>query len=162
MLSREDNYLIIEQHYNENKLKLIKRLTYRCGTEWDAQDVLHDAYERAIKYISSFRGDNIGAWFNQIMNNALREHKNASKGFATSSFDEEDEEGVPCNHYSERVVKEINDLIDTKSVVQMEVLKLHFQQDYTARDIARITEHSYNNSQKIIIRFKQELKDLYQ
>jgi RNA polymerase sigma factor (sigma-70 family) len=152
----------VEQHYIENQRKLLKRLQFRAGTEWDAQDVLHDAYERALKYIHSFKGDNIGPWFNTIMNNALREHKNASKGFATSSFDEEDEEGVPCNHYSERVVKEINDLIDTKSVVQMEVLKLHFQQDYSARDIARISEHSYNNCQKIIVRFKQELKELYQ
>lgn len=152
---------LIQQHYLDNKLKLLKRLSFRCGTEWDAQDVLHDAYERALRYIHAFNGENFGAWFNTICNNAVKEHKNSSKGFSTQEFNEDEEEGTPCTHYSERIMREITDLISTKSVVQMEVLSLHYQQDYSAKDISRITEHSYANCHQIIRRFRQELQELY-
>lgn len=152
---------LIEDHYNQNRRKLLKRLTFRAGTEWDAEDILQDSYERALKYIHSFSGDDIGPWFNTIVNNALREHKNASKGYVAHPFEEEEEEGIPCNHYSERVVKEIYEMIGKREPAQAEILMLHFQQDYSAIDISRITDHSYHNAHKTISRFREELRRLY-
>ena len=152
---------LIEDHYHANHRKLLKRLTYRAGTEWDAEEILHDAYERALRYIHAFNGEDFGAWFNTILNNALREHKNAAKGYATVEWEEDEEEGVPCSHYSDRVVEEIYEIINTKALVQIEILMLYFQQDYTARDISRITDHSYTNARKIISRFREELRELY-
>lgn len=151
----------IEQHYKEHSHKFLKRLTFRCGNEWDAQDILHDAYERALKYKNSFNGESFEAWFNTIVNNALKEHKNASKGFATSVFEEEEEEGTPCPQYGEQVLREIHQLIKAKAPVQKEVLSLHFQQDYSAIDISRITEYTYSNCHQIIRRFREELKEKY-
>lgn len=152
---------LIEDHYNQNRRKLLKRLTFRAGTEWDAEDVLQDAYERAQRYIHAFNGEDFGAWFNMILNNALREHMNAAKGFATEPYDEDEEEGVPCNHYSEQVVKEIYNLIDSKPEHQAEVLTLYFQQDYRAKDISRITYHPYGTVFHMIRRFKEELRGIY-
>lgn len=152
---------LIEDHYLENRRKLLKRLKFRAGTEWDAEDVLQDAYERALKYIHSFSGDDIGPWFNTILNNALREHMNASKGFVTQPFEEEEEEGVPCNHYSDQVTKEIYKMISQKSEDQEEILLLYFQNDYKAIDISRITNHPYKTAHQTISRFKDELRRIY-
>lgn len=151
----------LEEHYNKHKLRLMKSLTFRAGTEWDAEDVLHDAYERAIKYYGSFNSQNdFGAWFNTILNNALKEHKNASRG-QFISLDDIEEESVPCSHYSSETLKEVYRLIKTKNPVQQEVLTLHLKHGYKAVEIAQITDHTYSNCHQIIRRFREELKEVY-
>lgn len=152
---------IIEQHYRNNHRKLLKRMMFRAGTEWDGADVVQEAYCRALKYIKSFDGSNFDRWFNTILNNTLREYKNTEKGFSTTTFEEEEMGGTACHYMSDRVIGEINDLIKTKSVVQIEVLDLYFKHGFTAKDISTVTGHSYANSHQIIQRFRNELKDLY-
>lgn len=152
---------LIEQHYRDNLQKLTKRMTFRSGSDQDAQDIVQEAYYRALKYIGSFNGESFDRWFSRILNNCLREFKNNEKGFAGVSFEEEEVDGTPCTYYDERVMSEIHDLIATKSLVQMEVLTLHLKQGYTAKDVSEITEYSYANCHKIINRFQQELKELY-
>jgi RNA polymerase sigma factor (sigma-70 family) len=152
---------VIEQHYRDNYRKLHKLMTFRSGTEWDAEDVLQEAYARAVKYISGWDGTRFEAWFRTILNNALREHKNSEKGFSYETFEEEDMGGTPCSNYNERVISEIYDLIDTKSPHTKEVLLMFFQKGYTARDISRITSYSYAASHQLIQRFRNELKEKY-
>lgn len=152
---------LIEEHYKQNYRSLVKLMTFRAGTEWDAEDIVQEAYTRALKYFHSFDGTNFNRWFNTILNNALREHKNNEKGFATASFEEEEADGIPCQYYSDRVLEEIYALIQSKSVDQQEVLTFYFQQNYSAKDIACITQHSYAKSHQIIQRFRNEIKELY-
>jgi len=151
---------MIDKHYRENKNRYMKRLTFRAGTEWDAEDILHDAYERALKYAPSFNGDDFGAWFNTIVNNALRDHMNASKGYFVS-IDDIDEEAIPCPHYTDRVLEEVYEIIKSKPTVQREVLTLHIKQDYAAIDVSRITDYSYTNCRQIIHQFRKEMKQRY-
>lgn len=153
---------MIEQHYRDNYRKLVKRMTYRAGTEWDAEDIVQDAYERAVRYQKSYDGKQpLDNWMNTILNNALREYKNNEKGFSTTSFEEDEVEGTSCTHFPDRIVHEINELIQTKSTTQIEVLTLWFNQEYKAVDISRITDLSYSTAHQIIQRFRNELKDLY-
>lgn len=152
---------LIEQHYINNQRKLLKRMSFRAGTEWDAQDVVQEAYARAIKYFKSFDGSNFDRWFNTILNNTLREYKNTEKGFSSTTFEEEEMGGTPCTHFPDRIVAEINDLIATKSKTQIEVLTMWFNHEYSAVDISRITDLSYSASHQIIQRFRNELKELY-
>ena len=155
------NMQLIEQHYKDNHNRFIKRMTFRAGTEWDAQDIVQDAYERALRYYKSFDGTNFDKWFSTILNNSLKDFKSKEKGFATSEFDEEFDDGTPCLHYPSRMVVEITDLISTKSVVQMEILTLWMKDEYSAKDISMVTPHSHSNCKLVIKRFKDELRGLY-
>lgn len=154
-------YSLIEVHYKTNFNRLVKRMTFRVGEEWGGQDVVQEAYTRALKYIDGFDGTNFERWFTTILNNALREHKNNETGLVYQTFDEDDVDGHPCTHYPDRITQEIYDLINTKSVIQIEVLSLHFKQGYTARDITRITDYSYSAVHQVIQRFRNELRELY-
>lgn len=136
-------------------------MSRRAGTEWDAEDIVQEAYARAIKYLNTFDGTNFDRWFGRILNNALRDFKREEGGFVTHSFEEEESDGIPCSQYNDEIVSEINELIQTKSVIQIEVLSLFFQQGYSATDIQKITEHSYAKCHQIIQRFRNELKELY-
>ena len=151
----------IEKHYVSNRSKLVKRMFFRSGTLEDAEDIVQSAYERAIRYRQSYVGNEFDKWFNTILNNCLREQKTIQSGHSADVFDEEEAEGTACPHYSEHVMREVYELIDTKSVIQQEVLRLFFQQEYSAIDISRITLYPYSQCHQIIQRFRKELKDLY-
>lgn len=152
----------IEKHYVENRLSALKRMMFRSGGSiHDAEDIVQEAYTRVLKYHKSVEPANFDKYFNTILNNCLRDFRNAENGHTADMFDEEQTEGVNCPLYSEHVMQQVYELIDTKALVHQEVLNLHFKYEYNAKDISNQTEHSYANCHKIISRFRKELKDLY-
>ena len=156
------NTQFIEDHYNKNRSKLVKRMYFRTRNESAAEDIVQTTYELALRYMDGYKGGIFDAWLSTILNNALREYQNAEKGYVHQDDDEEETtEDIGCPHLPARVMKEIFELIDTKSVDQMEVLKLHFEKEYSALDISHITPHSYAKARQIIHRFRNEIKELY-
>jgi RNA polymerase sigma factor (sigma-70 family) len=70
----------LEDHYIKNCQKLIKRLSYKAGTVWAAEDCVHEAYARAIRYIESCDNDkDFNKWFTTILNNVLIDYKNIQR-----------------------------------------------------------------------------------
>ncbi len=151
----------IEKHYVENRARYVKRLTFRAGSPEDAEDIIQEAYYRALKYAKSCVPDQFDRWFSTIINNCLRELKNQNTGHSADEFNEDEADGLQCPHYSNHVMREIYELIDTKSLVQQEVLNLYFKNEFTAVDISRITSYTYAQCHQIIQRFRKELKELY-
>lgn len=151
----------IEAHYIANRQALVKRFTFRSGSVENAEDIVQESYVRAMRYYRSYDGSNFDRWLSRILNNSMRDLKRQERGYVPYEYDEDTDEGVACSSYPEHVMREINELIDTKSVVQMEVLKLHLQQEYRATDIAKITDYSEAQCRQIIKRFRDELKELY-
>lgn len=153
----------IEKHYRENKDRLIKRISFRIGGNFHgAEDIVQTAYERAIRYRDSFNGDLFDKWFSTILNNSLREYQNEEKGYVQAGEDDEEiAESVSCPHYPTHIMREVFELIDTKSEIQIEVLTLYFRHEYSAIDISRITNIPYKTAHQIIQRFRNELKELY-
>lgn len=152
----------IEEHYVANRSKLVKRMSFRCGNPFMAEDIVQTAYERAILYREATHPKIFDAWFSTVLNNCMRDFQDAEKGY--SYRDEEEEEttdDVSCPHYPTRMMKEILELIDTKSVIQKEVLGMHFRYEYTPTDISRLTPYTFARVHQIILRFRNELKELY-
>lgn len=155
------DFQFIENHFKEHYRKYYKIAQFRCGNEWDAEDILQDAYENALRYCGSYSGEDFDAWFYRILTNALKDFRNASKGNQTVPLEDVEEESIPDYHLGEQVLQEIHQLIKAKSPVLKEVLTLHFKYNYSAIDISRITDYSYSNCHQIIRRFSKEIKDKY-
>ncbi len=156
------NFLDVEKHFRENRQKYVKRMMFRSGSAEDSEDIVQEAYYRALRYSRSCNADQFDKWFSTILNNCLRDQKNMALGHVAEEFLEEEAEGTACPHYSEHVMREVYELIDTKSLIQQEVLMLFFRHEYSAIDISRITSYSYSQCHQIILRFRNELKELYQ
>ena len=152
----------IEQHYILNRNKFVKRMYFRSGNSAMAEDIVQTAYERAIMYEAPTDLRIFDAWFSTILNNCLRDAQAEEKGYSYRDEEaEETTEDISCPHYPSRVMAEIYELINTKSVGQIEILTLFFKQEYSAIDISRITTNSYAKTHQIIQRFRNELKELY-
>jgi RNA polymerase sigma factor (sigma-70 family) len=155
------SYEILEKFYVENRKKLVKRFLFRAGSEAGAEDVVQEAFSRALKYVNSFSGEDIDRWMSTILNNSLRAYKNEEKGYTPIDYEAEEENPTPEINYPRHVMREVYQLIQTKSLVQIEVLTLYFKQEYSAKDISNLTNYSYKMCHQIIQRFRNELKDLY-
>lgn len=154
---------VIEEFYANNFDKLVKKLTFRAGTEWDAEDAIHDAFERAIKYFPSFDPDKSAfpMWFNRILVNAIKDHFNRNQGRGDVEFEEDMVDGIPCSHYTDKMLDEIRERIATRKPHIAEILHLFFEKGYGAKDISRMVESTHVAVNQTIFRFREELKRDY-
>jgi RNA polymerase sigma factor (sigma-70 family) len=151
---------ILGEFYKENRDLLLRRLSYGAGSPEAAEDVLQEAFVRALVYQTTFNPaqKELGAWFNTIMKNALRDFKREEWLFGMGEeFDEElyDPQEMPLKE--DELVKKIYELVDEKIEDHQEILLLYFEKHYSPKDIANITTAKVKTIKQVIWRFKTEV-----
>jgi len=147
-------------HYNQHHDGLVKLMGFRAGTKWAGEDVVQEAYARAIRYRETCDLDRFDRWFATILKNCLRDMKREDEGRSVTVRDDEDIL-IDCGMLKRETCREVVKEIDAMSPVQKEVLYLFFLQGYQPIDIAQITEYSYQQVHQIIQRFKKKLEEKY-
>lgn len=151
----------IERHYIENKTQYMKRLWYATKDMSKSEDVLHEAYCRALMYFPALEGEEFDKWFSVVLRNATRDFFREEKKREFEELDEFDYEGNSCEGWTNKIIQEIEELIDRKPPDHAEILRLHFKYGYSAIDISRITDYTYHKSHKVVYRFREQLKKRY-
>jgi RNA polymerase sigma-70 factor (ECF subfamily) len=133
----------------------------------DAQDAVHDAYVRGLKYIDTFRGDNARAWLLQIVRNTcytwLRENRSAEvvDGGEDALRDvpapAADEPPAIAARKDERA--RIDAAIAALPFAFREVLVLRELEDLAYKDIARIAEIPIGTVMSRLARARALLRD---
>ena len=161
VLTGRDMYKQIEQFFKENYSVLVKRLNRRAGGIENAEDILQESFVRALKYHKSFRPERqeIGAWFNTIMNNVLVVHQREQMlGGTTIPYDEhEHEESYECDAETKSQVADILDKLYSKECGVKDVLHLYFVGEFKMSEIRDVTGASYKSIQMAIHRFKLDM-----
>lgn len=156
-------YKQIEQFYKENYNVLVKRLNRRAGGVENAEDVLQEAFVRALKYKDSFNPERqeIGAWFNTIMNNALVVHQREQmQGGATIPYDEhEHEETYECTSEKKQLLSEIIERIEAKDERHRNILHLYFIRGYKLKEIHDVMGGGYKGIQMLVHRFRLDMTE---
>lgn len=154
----------LEAFFKANYRQLVNKVKSRAGSMESAEDVVQDAFERATKYWDSYTPDAkpLGAWFNTIMNNALRAKMNDEKNFGMSmEFDEEIAEGVEMSQTDVHMVEMMREEISKKSIFHQEVLSLYFLKQYNTKSITEILDAKLRAVEQCITRFKADIKERY-
>lgn len=155
---------ILDKFYRAERDNLLRRLNYGAGSPEAAEDVLQEAFVRALIYWDTFDPTNkeLGAWFNTIMRNALRDFKREEWLFGMGEeFDEElyDPQEMPIKE--QEVIKKIYELVDGKIEDHQEILLLYFEKHYSPKDIANITTAKVKTIKQVVWRFKTEVIERY-
>jgi RNA polymerase sigma factor (sigma-70 family) len=155
---------LLEKYYIENHGRLVKILSNRAGGIHCAEDVVHDAFERALRYRNSFEPSRqeLGAWFNTIMNNALRDYKKAERMMGMSvEYVEELDEGLPMQDWEDDMICAVLSEIDKKNVMVRQALYLYFFKQYKPREISQILDMSNCYIRTSVKEFKQSMVAKY-
>lgn len=157
---------MIEKYYTEQYSTLVKRFTNRAGSVWNAEDVVSEGFSRALTYADSYNPDKkeLGAWLNTIMNNSLKNFKQADRLMGMSvEFDELKDDGVPMGEIASVCRKDIYKMIAEEPVDNnVEILNLYFRNNYTPKDIQEVLDIPRGTVLSSITRFVKKVKDRYE
>ena len=156
---------MLEKYYKENRFALVKCIKARKMQEADAEDVVQEAFVRALKYQDSFNPERqeVGAWFKTILNNTFKDYRHANYT-GDYSFMEEvvDEKGIVEQNWIDRdslqkVKKEISMLSEPHySIVNLVVLN-----GYKYKEAAQILDQKLETVCKVLYRFKKSMREKY-
>jgi RNA polymerase sigma factor (sigma-70 family) len=155
---------ILEEFFRTEYDGLVKKALFRVRNPDDAEDVVMDAFRRAVEYWESYDPDNkeLGAWFNTILNNSVRTFQR-EKFMKHVEVDREVEIPVQETYEEDdlfRNIQEDLDRIDNPN--RRYVLHLFFNLGYSYKDIEMITEESVRNARYFVEEFKREMRDKYE
>lgn len=114
---------ILDDFYEHNWERLVKRVQRRAGGWHNAEDVVQDAFLRAFVYIDNYNPDqDFGGWFNQILFNSLKAFNNAERD-SGMSHEEEGTEDLDRTVHLQSVLKDIIADVDALPDEAREVIK---------------------------------------
>lgn len=151
---------VLEKYYADNYDTLVKRVSGKAGGLYNAEDVVQEAFSRALKYKGTFDKDRpIDNWFSRILQNALKDFMQEERNYGMNMVNEEadapspisPENGELCAHVKEHIKKFVPE--DEK-----EILTLYYLRGYSLQDVARITDKKYRRVNYVVYKFDEELK----
>ena len=152
---------LLEQFYIENRALLLKRLYHRAGSAENAEDILQESFSRALKYGNSFNPNTqeLGAWFNTIMNNALKSFKRDERSMGTYvEYEEELSESYEMSQTDGDLVERIKGEIELEPNPAKDILYLYFVKEYRPREIREVLDIPYKTMENVLTRFKSEMR----
>jgi len=158
-------YIDLSIFFKEEYIVLVKRIRARGMQKCDAEDVVQEAFYRALKYSKTYDKERqkIGAWFNTILNNAFKDYRHANFT-GEYSFREEDEEiGGELEEFTfnKQVVKEIEQYISTLPEEERNVLHSVFIIGYSYKACVQVFGIPFARVQFILQEFRKEMREKY-
>jgi RNA polymerase sigma factor (sigma-70 family) len=157
-------YELIEDHYIKNHKRLVTLMSNRAGGRPNAEDIVQEAFTRAITFHKSFdpNQQEIGAWFNTILNNALRTSKRTEKlmGMSVEYTDDMDEE-VEFSDWEENMIAKIKKDLAKETEIRRQVLQLYLFSQYKPREITQVLDVSNGYVRTLVKEFKKKMKLKY-
>lgn len=153
---------IIREHYEENFNLYVKRFDGRAGGVMNAEDIVQEAYTRALRYSDSFKPDihEFGPWFGTILNNCFKDFKAAERPTGPPA-EEEGGETADDLHYQRTQVKAITDAIEMFDQPRRDILYLWYIKQYSRADIHKVMDVSKNTIKTVVRRFKLQMREAH-
>jgi RNA polymerase sigma factor (sigma-70 family) len=142
----------LEKFYRENYKEYLKLFTKRGVQINDAEDIVQEAFFRAVKYFDKYNPalSDFKKWFGTIINNVhkdwIRESRNG--GLVKSSTED---------HQEFAITEEIRDSIK-KNIKYYDILYSYYELGYTSKEVSEMTGYSHSHIKRIIQDFKKSIR----
>lgn len=155
------NRQMIEQFYKHSYRLLIKRTYAHVKNPHAAEDIVQEAFCRALKYHDEDVG-NFRNWFSVLLNNARMDFQRAERmGGASLEFDEE-WEAVGMSDWADDMLNKIG--IEIEKVEDEELRSayhLYYIKQYKPREILQVVQLTPGKLRVCIHRFGEKLKEKF-
>ena len=154
-------YAQLETYFKENYDALVKKIVRRAGSPENAEDVVQEAFFRAMKYWDSYSPEQkLGAWLNTIMVNACRDHLKNDRMLGMTveiSDDQFDPVELPLTDHD--TLRQVQKLMRKKSYPQSEIIRLYYFKGYKPIEIKEILDVKHGTVRQTVLRFKEEVQE---
>lgn len=153
----------LEQLFKDKYQVYVKRMSFRAGSPQGGEDVVMEAFARALKYQNSFNRDNIEAWFNTIMVNALRDYQREQRMNGMTTEFLEEHEAVGFDKVEDKnLVAKLEQQIAAYQEPSQTILRLMFLQGYKAHEVIQVVPHTNANAVRVMAhRFRKDMFDKF-
>lgn len=160
---RLNTMIVLQEHYADNFNQDVKRYTRMLRCPYGAEDVVQEAYARAIKYIDTWKPDvqTFGQWINTIMHNACKDYRKdqRNQGMVRS---EERQVNVEQLAAIEGRADEIIERIKAQPYPARGILEGFYLLGHTYKEIARYLDVNWHVIHDTLKRFVQEERERYE
>lgn len=155
---------VICNYYKENYDLLVKRVKSRAGSAENAEDVVQEAFTRALKYYGSCSID-FDRWFSVILSNTLKSYqKDLRLAGLTKNIDDAIDELEPVipDHVKELFRDHMDRLSLLKPSFNKEIIRLNILFGYTPSEIAEVLGLTRKTVSNNLSLFTKEVKEIYE
>ncbi len=154
----DDKVKMLEAYYAKNYDKLVKIYTRRADTHWNAEDVVQDAFTKALSSLDRydvlrpFEG-----WFIKILENSLKDYMRSENNYGMGmEFDENHVEAIEEDH-DEDLSPYLKKCIEETKRPTRDILHLTYVCGYTPREIVKRIGVNYRTCTQTLFRFKKRM-----
>jgi RNA polymerase sigma-70 factor, ECF subfamily len=163
-MTRDNIYNRIETHYRENFDRMVGFCNKFLKSEDRAEDVVQETYVRALTYWESVPDaeDELGPWMQGILNNCIRENWKSEKNQGMSLNEEEAQEvPIRSNAVPSVILSQVEKKIGEQEDGLARILRLHFIDGYTSKEIAEMVPDTANAIRVAVHRFRNMIKEQF-
>lgn len=155
---------VLEKHYRKNYKQLVKNHTYYCNNKHTAEEVVQEAYCKALEYWETCVEFDL--WFHKILWNCLRDkqHEEMMHGAVVSGYQPDSiaRDGGQLN------TMRLNDIMnaiyrfgvfDTTKDDHQYILRLLFVHGYDYVDVSKLVKLNITGIRKVVQRFRNTLRE---
>tara|TARA_B100000929_G_C15511743_1_gene421148 strand:- start:28752 stop:29234 length:483 start_codon:yes stop_codon:yes gene_type:complete len=156
--------MTLEELYTEKSEAQVKSLAGRVGGIHNAEDIVQEAYCRALKHLDTFDANkaSLEVWVQRIIKRCTFDFKRQElmQGMVRDEMDK-DEPFEDFRDLGVSTLKEVVEEIGKRKKAHQEVLRLTFVKGYRPREIAEIVEEGSRGIEHIIRSFKLDMMAKY-
>jgi len=154
----------IEDYYKNYYSYTLNTYTRKCGSVWDAEDVVQDGFADALHYKDSYDPSrSFNNWISRIIFNRFLDWKakNRLQGMTISyneEFVDEERDAIVVDEKRSDLLMLVDSLAADEGERDKEVINLAFCCCYSNKDISRFMEINESNVRKIVQRFYTKMR----
>lgn len=156
---------LVNTYYRENYNALVKKVKNRAGSPENAEDVVQEAFTRALKYFDSYLPHlKFEKWFGVILSNTLKDYQNDSRmaGLTKNIDDAIDElEPIIPNHIKDHFRNHMDKLSAHKASYNKEIIRLNILFGYSPKEISELLGLAQSTVRNSLSTFTKEVMEIY-
>jgi RNA polymerase sigma factor (sigma-70 family) len=166
-----DRKQLLSDYYQLEKESLTKKISRKMFDLQDTEDVLHDAFEKALRYLDTYDGtQGFAAWFGVILNNCVKDYRteflNNKIGMSHKDVEEigDDQFAIEDSGIETdwKAIDIVGKEIDSKTEPAKKILGLYFLYQMPSAEIRYFLEDIKLKAIRMCIhRFKSDMREKY-
>lgn len=150
----------LRHFFAEEYDRLVKKANARVRHFDDAEDIVMDAFRKAVEYWNSYDPSHkeIGAWFNTILNNSIKTYQREKFIQHVEIDDVEDDTQELSDEGKELYSKVIDSMYDKGDDNRRQILYLFYVLGYSYKEIDQIQDTSMRNIRYYIEDFRMNMR----